>query len=93
MHQENTESGYIKFCLLGRKRFIQVMKTGPCFPVVTKTLVQFSRIHTISLVNVEKILNRRITKFYNGDDVNVIPAESQLTKTRPTYFYKKHNLL
>ena len=45
------------------------------------------------LRNIEKILNRTITKFYNGDDVNVIAAELLLTKTRPTTFYTKHNLL
>ena len=45
------------------------------------------------LPNIEKILNRTITKFYNGDDVNVIAAELLLTKTRPTTFYTKHNLL
>ena len=45
------------------------------------------------LVNIKKTLNRSITKFYNGDDVNVFAAELRLTKTRPTSFYKKHNLL
>ena len=40
-----------------------------------------------------KVLNKPITKFYNGDGVNVILAELRLTKTRPTFFYKKHNLL
>ena len=54
---------------------------------------QFARIHTSSLINIEKILNRPITEFYNSDDVNVITAELLLTKTRPTSFYKKHNLL
>ena len=49
--------------------------------------------HTSSLINTEKILNRAITKFYNGDDVNMIAAELRLTKTRPTSFCKKHNLL
>ena len=56
-------------------------------------IFQFTRIHTSSLINIEKILNRPITKFYNSDDVNVIAAELRLTKTRPTSFYKKHNLL
>ena len=46
----------------------------------------FLRIHTNSLINIEKILNRPITKFYNGDDVNVIAAELRLTKTRLTPF-------
>ena len=55
--------------------------------------LQFARIHTSSLIKIEKTLNRRITKFYNGDDVNVIAAELQLTETRPTSFNKKHNLL
>ena len=36
--------------------------------------IQFVRIHTSSLINIEKILNRPITKFYNSDDVNVIAA-------------------
>ena len=35
--------------------------------------------------------DRPITKFYNGDDVNVIAAELRLTKTRPTSFYKKQS--
>ena len=56
-------------------------------------ILQFARIHTSSLINIEKTLNRPITKFYNGDDVNVIAAELRLTKTRPTSFNKKHNLL
>ena len=55
--------------------------------------VQFARIHISSLINIEKILNRPITKFCNGDDVNVIAAELRLTKTRPTSFDKKRNLL
>ena len=43
--------------------------------------VQFMRVHTSSLINTEKILNRPITKFYNSDDVNVIAAELlKLTK-------------
>ena len=55
--------------------------------------MQFARIHTSSLMKIEKTLNRPITKFYNDDDVNVIVAELRLTKTRPTSFNKKHNLL
>ena len=55
--------------------------------------IQFARIHTSSLINIEKILKKPITKFYNSDDVNVIAAELRLTKTRPTSFYKKHNIL
>ena len=50
---------------------------------------QLARIHTRSLINIEKILNRLIAKFYNSDDVNVIAAELRLTKTRRTSFYKK----
>ena len=38
-------------------------------------------------------LNSPNTKFYNSDDVNVIAAELRLTKTRPTSFYEKYNLL
>ena len=36
-------------------------------------------------------MNRPVTKFYNSNDVKVIVEESQLTETRPTSFYKKHN--
>ena len=45
--------------------------------------VQFARIHTSSLIKIEKIFNRPITKFYNSDGVNAIAAELRLTKTRP----------
>ena len=44
-------------------------------------------------MNIQKILNRPINKFYNSAGVNVIVAELRLTKMRPTSFYKKHNLL
>ena len=54
--------------------------------------IQFARIHTSLLINIEKILDRPITKFYNSDDVNVIAPELRLTKTRPISFYVKHNL-
>ena len=53
---------------------------------------QFARIHTSSLIKIEKTLYRPITKVYNGDDVNVIAAELRLTETRPTSFNKKRNL-
>ena len=53
--------------------------------------LQFARIHTSSLNNIEKISNRPITKFYNSDDVNVIAAELRLAKMRPISFYKKHD--
>ena len=33
---------------------------------------QFGRIYTSSLINIEKILDSSVTKFYNGGDVNVI---------------------
>ena len=42
--------------------------------------IQFARIHTSSLIKIEKILNRHITKFYNSHDVNVIAVELQLIK-------------
>ena len=58
----------------------------------TRGTIQFARIHTSLLINIEKILNRPITKFYNSDDVNVIAAELRLTRTRPISFYMKHNL-
>ena len=54
---------------------------------------QFARIHTSSLIKTEKILNRSIPKFYNGDDLNVIATKLRLTKRRLTSFYKKPNLL
>ena len=56
---------------------------------------QFARIHKRSFINTKKILNRAITKFYNGDDVNVIAAELRLTKRdqrfsiRKIIFYEK----
>ena len=56
-------------------------------------MYQFARIHTSSLFNIEKILNRPITNFYNSNDINVIAEELSLAKTRPTSFYKEHNLL
>ena len=49
---------------------------------------QFARIHTSSLINTEKILNGPVTKFYNGDDVNLVAAELRLTKTRQILFIK-----
>ena len=54
---------------------------------------QFARIHTRSLIKMEKILNTPITKFCNSDDVNGIVADLRLTKMRSTSFYKRHNLL
>ena len=51
------------------------------------------RIHTTSLINIEKILNKPITIFYNSDDVNVIAEELGLNKMRAASSYKKHNLL
>ena len=61
--------------------------------LIYQLLIQFARIYTSSLINIEKILNRPIVNFYKSDDINVIAAELWLTKTRPTSFYKKHNLL
>ena len=66
------------------------MKGEKGFPNCSK---QFARIHTSSLIQTEKILNRPITKFYNSYDVNMITAELRLIKTRPTSLYKKHNIL
>ena len=37
--------------------------------------------------------NRPITKFYNGNDVNVIASLKRLTKTRLTSFYEKQFFL
>ena len=53
--------------------------------------LQLVRIYTNSLINTEKILNGPIILFYYG--VNVIAVDLRLTKTRPTFFHKKHNLL
>ena len=51
------------------------------------------RSHTGCLINTEKILNGTITKFYNGDNVNVITAELGLPKTRPSYNYIRNIIL
>ena len=55
--------------------------------------LQFARIHTSSLIKIEKNFNRPSTKYYKGDNVNVIVTEVRLTKMRPTSFHKKHDLL
>ena len=68
----------------------QIFISNFVFQFIKITKWQFARIHTSSLINIEKILNRAITKFYNGDDVNVIAAELRLTKTRLTSFHKKN---
>ena len=49
---------------------------------------QFARIHTSSLVNTEKILNRPITNFYNSDYINVIAAELRLIKQGQLLFIR-----
>ena len=51
--------------------------------------MQFAKIQKSSLFNIEKILNRPITKFYNDDEVNAVVLELRFTKTRPTSSYKK----
>ena len=61
--------------------------------LINKECIQFARIHTSSLIKIEKILNRPITKFYNGDDVNKIAAESRLIKMRPASLCERNNLL
>lgn len=35
-------------------------------------MFQFSRIHADSFNNIEKSMNKPITKFYNADDISVI---------------------
>ena len=56
---------------------------------------QIAGIHTVSLINPEKILNSPITKFCNGDDVNVLRQNygslkrGQLLFIRNIIFYKK----
>ena len=52
-------------------------------------LKQFTRIHTNSLIKIEKTLKRPVNIFHNDDNVNVIAGESQLAKTRSTSFNKK----
>lgn len=64
--------------------------------LVIHLLDQFVRIHTSSLTNIETILNRPITKFYdnlNSDNLNVIATELRLTKAEAILFYKKHYCL
>ena len=41
-------------------------------------LVQLARICASPIINIEKILNIPITKFYSSHDVNVIAAELRL---------------
>ena len=90
---------YLSLCLcLGLYKDVQDKKDwhlylSLCYMLTVIATFQFSRIHTSSLINIEKILNRPITKFYNSDDVNLIAVELRLTKTRSTSFHKKHNLL
>ena len=73
-----------------RRYFTVIVQLGKSSGEVS--MMQFTRIHTSLLINIENILNRPIAKFYYGDDVNVIAAELRLTKMRATSFYKKHNL-
>ena len=62
--------------------------------VSIKGILRYAKFMNLSsLIKIEKILNRPITKFYNSDDVNVIAAKLRLTKTRSTSFHKIHNLL
>ena len=61
--------------------------------ILLNSITQFAKTHTSSFMHIEKILNRPINKFYNGDDVNVIAAELQLNKTTRTSLNKKHNLI
>ena len=53
----------------------------------------FTRIHTSSPINTKKILNTPIAKICSGDDVNMVVAELQLTKTRSPSCYKKYNII
>ena len=46
-----------------------VWKDKYCYPI------QFTRIHTSSIIKIEKTFDRPITKFYNSDDLNVIVSE------------------
>ena len=39
-----------------------------------------------SLMKIEYISNRTITKFYNSDDVNATTAEPRQTKATPIFF-------
>ena len=83
------------------KGFERSIMTVVCKFLLLKTFIvnimistiQFARIHTSSLIKIEKILNRSITKFYNSDGVNVIAAELRLPKTRPTSLYKRQSFV
>ena len=55
---------------------------------------QFLRMYTSSLIEIEKILNRPNTKFYNGDVVNLIESYAPLKRGQLLFiinisFYKK----
>ena len=73
----------IVFDMSQLKWIVALLMFFPFF-LYTFFLKQLARIHTSSLIKIEKILNRPINKFYNSDDVNVIAAELRLTNTRPT---------
>ena len=68
--------------LISIVRLMFVILQKLCLKPATGKFIQFARIE------IEKILNRPITKFYNSDDVNVIAAELRFIS-----FYKKQNLL
>ena len=72
------------------KEKLNFRKNGNEFLIL---LTHFARMQASFLINIEKILSGPITKFYNDDNVNMIAADLRPIKTRPTSFYKKHNLL
>ena len=55
--------------------------------------VQFPKIQMGSLINIEKILDWSISKFYTVSGINAIATELSLTKPWPTSFYKKQDLV
>ena len=65
-----------------------IKNTLTTVPVFRKRRIQFARIHSSFPIDIEKILNRLITKFYNGNDVTLIAAELRLTKTRLIFFIR-----
>ena len=77
---QSTFNNIISYGISNKTKFLLIISYSVC------------ENHTSSLINIEDNFNRRNSKFYNNDDLNVIVAELRLTKTRPTSFYKRHNI-
>ena len=97
MHSDNKEIKVLNKLLFSLLKFPLLLHTHTSFlhtymklwgsdptPFSFISAFQFARIHTSSFINIEKILNRPVTKFYNCHYINVNAAWSWLTKTRPT---------